>query len=138
MGDEVQQLRRHSASMAASRLPGGVLRVVLRGPLTDQAWRDFAQSAAATPADIGAFVLDLRGAILALDLGPMSELAVRAPAGSGIRLPGAFIATQETVDQLRSHAIKLAYSGVVRRVFLDHDRAVAWATDEALRPSTFS
>lgn len=125
----------HSASAVVELAPGGILIVKTGGVLTGGAMNHFKRCI--VEADIQGlrgFVVDYRGAVVAMGPGGLDAVLDGDAEDSAPALPAAMIVRPECADLFRGHALRVAGAmGIMRRVFTGPNLApaLAWATEQA-------
>lgn len=124
----VDRMTWHAASATVDMLPGGVLRVRMRGPLTRAALESFAAGLGQVGADARALLIDYSGAVVVATCAELDAMVAAAPRNALVRqLPGALVGTPDMAEALRAHAIRLLKAGYRRRAFTSLDAGHLWA-----------
>ena len=120
-----------AAKVRAERLCAGVLSVTISGPVTAALLLDIKREVMAeATADLRAFVVDCRRAIVAMDGDGLDAVLAGETPGQGAALPAAILASASYIDLFIGHARRMAYLGHSRRVFLAPAPALQWALEQ--------
>jgi hypothetical protein len=131
---QIDRVRRHSATASMVFLEGGVVGLRMSGPLTIDALAYFADELVAQHGrQAPGYVFDYRSAVMLATPNALDALVAEVPQHSALRKPGAFVGLRGATEPLRQQAIRMAGAGCPRRVFLDHEVALAWVLRAASR-----
>lgn len=130
-----EQEWRHQGARLTFRAADRVGWFALNGVLSIgvlNAMRKPAEIAVAS-AQVGAIVLRLESAVLALSGDDVDAFYGTIRAGRIVGVPGAWVVSPVTVPEARRIAWRIARAGIVRVVFSDFSLAGAWARTKAQR-----
>lgn len=111
----------------------GLLTVRHYGAFTGAIWRRTAEALNADFPGAVALLVDLRTAIVLLDIDDLARRVAAAGPCSPLErasLPGAIVVSEAIAEPVRRYCWALAQHGVMRVPFTDLDRAASWAQRE--------
>ena len=111
----------------------GILRLTLLGLVTRQTLVEARMAAimAVERTPSAGSVFDLRGASLLISREENMELATPGRTGPFLKVPVAFLVTEEQLDHVTQFCVKMSQSGHLRAAFLEQQEALVWLSRQS-------